>query len=433
MRCLLLILDGLGDRGHAAFGGQTPLQMASTPNLDRLAALGMTGLYHPWLLGTALPSEIAHVLLFGYDLADFPGRGYLEALGAGIPVAEGEVALLANLVAVQESGGLLMLKDDDPVADREAYQELGQVIQSFHDEGIELAFHPTGGNRGIVLLRGEVSAELTDSHPMGKERLVMEVLPWENPPEKKKALRTARVVNAYLRWAQQQLGAHPVNDRRRRAGLPPINAVCTHRPGQKQPALPFSDKWGLKALAIASGILFRGLSLHLGMEPKTVKDTARPEVDLLERLQLAHQAREHDFVYIHTKAPDEAAHTKDPLTKKAAIEALDGALAFALREIVTDPDTLLVVTADHATNSAGAMIHSGEAVPLMMVGKYTWRDRVTRFDEVSCSQGSLSLVRGRELMHLILNFLDRGKLVGLRDSPRDQPYFPGKITPLRVK
>ena len=51
MRCILLILDGLGDRGHAAFGGQTPLQMASTPNLDRLAALGMTGLFHPWLLG----------------------------------------------------------------------------------------------------------------------------------------------------------------------------------------------------------------------------------------------------------------------------------------------------------------------------------------------------------------------------------------------
>ena len=70
MRCILLILDGLGDRGHAAFDGQTPLQMASTPNLDRLAALGMTGLYHPWLLGTALASEIAHFLLFGYDLKD---------------------------------------------------------------------------------------------------------------------------------------------------------------------------------------------------------------------------------------------------------------------------------------------------------------------------------------------------------------------------
>ena len=154
MRCLLLILDGLGDHGHAAFGGQTPLQMASTPNLDRLAALGMTGLYHPWLLGTALPSEIAHVLLFGYDLADFPGRGYLEALGAGIPVAEGEVALLANLVAVQESGGLLMLKDDDPVAAREEYQELGQVIQSFHDEGIDSRSIPPGATAALCSCAG---------------------------------------------------------------------------------------------------------------------------------------------------------------------------------------------------------------------------------------------------------------------------------------
>jgi 2,3-bisphosphoglycerate-independent phosphoglycerate mutase len=99
----------------------------------------------------------------------------------------------------------------------------------------------------------------------------------------------------------------------------------------------------------------------------------------------------------------------------------------------TDTDTLLVVTADHATNSAGAMIHSGEAVPLLMAGKYTWRDRVPRFDEVSCAQGSLGLLQGRELMLLIQNFLDRGKLMGLRDSPRDQPYFPGKFTPLREK
>jgi 2,3-bisphosphoglycerate-independent phosphoglycerate mutase len=42
-------------------------------------------------------------------------------------------------------------------------------------------------------------------------------------------------------------------------------------------------------------------------------------------------------------------------------------------------------------------------------------------------------VRGKELMYLILNFLDRGKLMGLRDSPRDQPYFPGEFKPLTVK
>jgi len=339
---------------------------------------------------------------------------------------------LANLVTVEEKGGLLLLRDEDPKADREDYQELQKVVQSFHQDGIELTFQPTGGSRGVLLLQGEVSTAITDSHPMARERPLMEVVPWGDAQEDENAQRTACALNAYLRKAHQQLAGHPLNRQKKRVGLSPINAVCTHRPGQKQPVLSFADKWGFKALAIASGILFRGLSLHLGLEPKTVKDTARPEVDLLERLKLAQQARTHDFIYIHSKAPDEAAHTKDPLIKKTAIEALDGALAFALEEITADPNTLLVITADHATNSAGNMIHSGEAVPLLMVGKYTWRDQVTRFDEVSCAQGALGQVRGKELMYLILNFLDRGKLMGLRDSPTDQPYFPGKYKPLKI-
>ena len=67
MRCILVILDGLGDRGHAVFQGKTPLAAARTPNLDRLAELGMNGLYHPWHQGLALPSELAHFLMFGYE------------------------------------------------------------------------------------------------------------------------------------------------------------------------------------------------------------------------------------------------------------------------------------------------------------------------------------------------------------------------------
>ena len=111
---------------------------------------------------------------------------------------------------------------------------------------------------------------------------------------------------------------------------------------------------------------------------------------------------------------------------------LDRAFAYALQEIVPDPNILLVITADHSTNSAGRMIHSGESVPLTMIGAFTRRDVVTRFDEISNAAGSLSLVRGPELMHLILNFLDRGKLFGLMDSPVDQPFSPGLATPLTV-
>jgi len=118
--------------------------------------------------------------------------------------------------------------------------------------------------------------------------------------------------------------------------------------------------------------------------------------------------------------------------KKATIESLDRALAYAIEEITTDETILFVVTADHSTASTGRMIHSGETVPLTMVGKYTRRDDVNKFNEVNCAGGALGPVRGKELMYLILNFLDRGKLWGLMDSPVNQPFYPGNYKPLLI-
>ena len=433
MRCILVVLDGLGDRGVAAFGGKTPLQEARTPNLDRLAALGMNGLLHPWRLGMALPSEMAHFLLFGYDRQDFPGRGYIEALGENLQIGAGDIALLARIFSVREDRGQLMLEVEDPKVDPETCLALQEDIRHFRHEDLELEFIPTKGIQGIVRMRGEAAAAITDSNPIYEGRPLMEVLPFATHRESVPARNTAAALNRYLAWCYHRLSAHPLNDQRLRLGLPPINAVATQRPGRFQPVQPFPEKWGLRSLAIASGALYKGLSQYLGMTLQPVNDTARPGDDLRQRLELAVSATDFDFVYVHTKAPDEAAHTKDPEIKRAVLEALDKAFGFALKTIVTDPDTLFVITADHSTNSAGLMIHSGESVPLCMIGRYTRRDAVKRFDEVSCAGGALGAVRGRELMYLVLNFLDRGKLYGLMDSPWDQPFFPGKYKPLTIK
>jgi 2,3-bisphosphoglycerate-independent phosphoglycerate mutase len=147
---------------------------------------------------------------------------------------------------------------------------------------------------------------------------------------------------------------------------------------------------------------------------------------------MAYQAREFDYIHVHTKVTDEAGHTRDPRVKKRVIEEIDKALEYALTEIVPDEEILFIVTSDHSTASSGSMIHTGESVPLVMTGKYIRRDAVGKFDELSCAAGGLSLVRGKELMYLILNFLDRGKLWGLMDSPDDQPFTPGISTALRT-
>ncbi len=431
-RCILVILDGLGDHGHAMFGGRTPLQAACTPNLDRLAALGMNGLYHSHLQGVAMPSEIAHFLMFGYDLRDFPGRGYLEALGENIPLSPGDVFLLARLFCVREQERHLILDVEDPRVDEATCQRLQADIRNFSAAGVEVEFIPTRGIQGLVRLRGEVSPEITDSNPIHEGRALMQVLPLQGREHDPAVRRTCQALNGYLVWSHRRLSRHPLNQERRSRGLPPVNAVGLQRAGRHRALPTFETKWGLRPLAIATGPLYQGLSRCLGLTLHPGRDSNHPDADLRTRLQTAREASDYDFVYVHTKAPDVAAHTKDPRHKKRVIELLDRAFAYALNEIVPDKNLLLVITADHSTNSAGRMIHAGESVPLTMIGAYTRRDAVTRFDEVSCAAGALGLVRGSELMYLILNFLDRGKLFGLMDSPVDQPYAPGPATPLII-
>lgn len=432
MRCILLLLDGLGDRSHSILGGKTPLQAAHTPHIDQIAALGMTGLFHPHLQGTALPSELAHFLMFGYRMEEFPGRGAVEALGEGLDIRPGDVALLARIFSVAQEQEGLVLRHENPDLDPKNCRLLQEAVGSFACHGIEGDFLPTSGIGGILRLRGEVSKFVTDSNPITEGRPLMEVLPLRAQAGDLRTQYTAQFLNDYLRWSYRTLSQHPLNVGRRQQGLPAINAVGTQRAGMLGELPSFTDKWGLRGLMIAAGALYQGIGQVVGMATRRVKDTADPSGDLRQRLEMAYQATDYDFIHVHTKIADEAGHSGDPLRKQRAIEAIDTALGYALDTIVTDEDVLFVVTADHSTAASGTMIHTGETVPLVMTGKYIRRDAVAAFDEVSCAGGGLSLVRGKELMYLVLNFLDRSKLWGLMDSPDDQPYAPGASTPLRL-
>jgi len=80
----------------------------------------MNGLFHAHLQGAALPSELAHFLMFGYRIEEFPGRGAVEALGEGIDIREGDVALLARIFSVSPERNFLFLRHENPTLDRES-------------------------------------------------------------------------------------------------------------------------------------------------------------------------------------------------------------------------------------------------------------------------------------------------------------------------
>jgi hypothetical protein len=69
--------------------------------------------------------------------------------------------------------------------------------------------------------------------------------------------------------------------------------------------------------------------------------------------------------------------------------------------LLANPEVLLIATADHATPSAGPLIHSGESVPLTFCGPGVRRDRVLAFDEISAKVIRQAMVRGRPWAYLV--------------------------------
>lgn len=433
-KCILILLDGIGDRSYEQFEHQTPLQAAKTPVLDELASEGANGLYHAALLGQALPSENAHFALFGYDLSGFPGRGVLEAMGAGIALDPKEVAVLAHFACLGEKDGCLIAENRKPRISDDPVSQLICTIETYETDGTRIRFIPTGGIFGIIILSGNVAPYITDSDPFVDGQPLIEIEPWAEYRKDKFSQNAASVLKKYLLWTYDQLKDHPINQSRINQGELPVNGFVTQRAGQLKSVIPFGQSYGLRGLSIASGLLYMGLSAYIGMDAKKVVDTGDPQKDIAERINAAYEAlNDYDFVHVHTKAPDEAAHTKDPEFKKQVIESLDKGIGKVIRPLMDDPEVLIIVTADHSTPSAGPLIHSGESVPLMFHGQGVRRDRVNRFNEIDVAPGALGNVRGKELMYLILNHLDRSKLHGIMDTPVDQPFWPGEYEPFRVK
>lgn len=391
--------------------------------------MGTNGLYHPCLQGIPLSSEIAHFLIFGYDLEEFPGRGYIEAVGSGIEIDDKEVVLLCHFCSAIEKDNKLILATKRPAITESELSILLKEVSSYTVDDISIRFISTKGADGFLVVSGPVSPAITDSNPITEGRPLISVQPLDASSE---AHKTAKALNQYFRILYQKLSSHPLNVERKKQHLSPINILATQRGGRKRSLEPFVERWGLRGLSIAAHPLYWGLCQEIGMDSIKERDSNDPEKDLRERLRQAHDAEAYDFIHVHTKIPDEAAHTKDPLHKQEVIEALDRAMVFAVQNIASDPETLLVVTADHSTPSAGPLIHSGETVPLVMVGRNPRHDTVTAFNEIDCAGGGLGMVKGKELMYLILNFLDRAKLKGLMDTPVDQPYDPGHYPPLTL-
>ena len=173
MRSLLvLLLDGLGDRAHAAHGGRTANEAAHTPGLDALAASGSTGLLLPLGPGRAPSSEVAHWAILGYRPSEFPGRAVFEARGHGHSPADDHVLAYAALRTTELRDGALWAIGRAGRDDVDDARTLLGSIPGVTVDGLELELRPLAPGRGeaVLVIAGGAHDGVTDSDPFFRDR-----------------------------------------------------------------------------------------------------------------------------------------------------------------------------------------------------------------------------------------------------------------------
>ncbi len=437
---LFIILDGLADRPQPVLNGKTPLEAAHTPHLDQLAALGTTGLLTPLAPGLPLESETSHFILFGYGLEQFPGRAAFEAIGRGLEVPPESVVLLASFAETTVIDGKLrrdaLLWEKRQAQDEEECTRLCVAIDSYETHGLQFALTSCGRSEAILTLRGQPSRDITDVDPFYNNAYGARAQPLAESPHPHNAKRTADALNAYLGWVHHQLSQHPLNRARRARGRASINFIFTKWAAVRPDVAPFQEQNGLRAASVENHPLYVGIARVCGMTPVSTPRETDTTTDFRQKLRTANSlfAQGYEFVHVHSKAPDVAAHHKDPLGKMQALEALDAALGPVVERVTNHADLLVVVTGDHATPSSGPLIHSGEAVPILLAGgPNVLSDRLATFHERAVTRGGLGHVRGTDVMPLLLNAIDRIRLHGVRHQAEARPYWQWRSEPFRLK
>ncbi|NCY17764.1 MAG: phosphoglycerate mutase, partial [Actinobacteria bacterium] len=108
MKYIVCVPDGCADEPLAELGGRTPLQAASTPTIDRLAARSTLGRAAVIPAGMPPGSDVGNMSIFGYDPARYhTGRAPIEAAALGLRLRPDQVAYRCNLSTVGADGTMI--------------------------------------------------------------------------------------------------------------------------------------------------------------------------------------------------------------------------------------------------------------------------------------------------------------------------------------
>lgn len=347
MKYVVCIPDGCADEPVAELGGLTPLQAASTPVLDALAARGEVGRAAVIPVGMPPGSDVGNMSILGYDPArHHTGRAPIEAAALGLRLGPDQVAYRCNLVTLTDGGVMADFAGGHPATEAAA-----EVVRALDAElgGDGIQFHPGVGYRHIMVAPAELAdADCTPPHDLSDKPAVRPSGP--AAPRLRELMEASRSI----------------------VGRSGLDATQIWLWGQgPQPQLPsFTATHGVQAGMVTAVDLVRGLGVLAGMDVVAVEGATGwydTDYEAKRDAALAGLASGADLFVVHVEATDEAGHAGDVEQKVAALEAWDHRILAGLVEgLHTMGPWRLLLLPDHAT-PVRTKTHTADPVPYLLV------------------------------------------------------------------
>ncbi|PLX96821.1 MAG: cofactor-independent phosphoglycerate mutase [Desulfuromonas sp.] len=360
MKYIILLGDGMADEPNDQLGGKTPLEVANTPNMDRMSRGGRVGLAATVPDGFHPGSDVANLSVFGYNPAEcYSGRSPLEAASMGVELAPEDVAFRLNFVWLEAHFGKLYMGDFS--AGHITTEDSRELIATLQAElgGDEFNFYPGVSYRHLLVWKnGKDQLTFTPPHDISTQS-VEDYMPQGEGAE---------ILLDLTNSAQMLLHDHPINNRRVAEQKLPANSIWLWGHGRKPAMETYRERFGLTGSVISAVDLIKGIGVNAGLDIIEVPGaTGYLDTNYRGKAEYAIDSlKSRDFVYVHVEAPDEAAHGGLLQEKIAAIESFDRDVVGTILERIDEiGDCRILVLPDHPTPVA-LRTHTSDSVPFVL-------------------------------------------------------------------
>jgi 2,3-bisphosphoglycerate-independent phosphoglycerate mutase len=392
MKYIIVIPDGCADEPQASLGGKTPLQAARTPNMDRIAQMGLVGRTDNVPPGLTPASDVATLSLFGYDPSVvYTGRAPLETAAMGLKLGPNDWAIRCNLVHI----------DNEEMRDFTAghiTSEDGQALMAAIQQSLgggALEFHAGVSYRNILIYRGQDA-------PFGPDTKTQ---PPHDVPDQPIAGHLPKgpgseILRDLMHRSRAVLRDHPTNVARREAGKRDATQIWLWGQGKAPSLIPFAERFSKRGAIISAVDLVRGVGILLGWTRIDVPGTTGYlDTDYAAKGRYAIETlKSHDLVCVHVEAPDEASHEGKADEKVKALERIDEhVVAPLLAALPGHGEWRILVSPDHRT-PLRTRAHAYGMVPFAVAGTGISPQGQTTYDEFVADASQKVFAKGHELM-----------------------------------